>query len=427
MKKILLVGAGNRAMIYARYALEYPEKMRIVGVVDPSTKRRERAQRLYDLSDDVCYESIDEVLAQPKVADAVINGTMDDLHVETSIPFLKQGYHLLLEKPIGVSMAEINELLAVAEEYDSQVMICHVLRYTPFYRKIKELVADDTIGDIYNIQATEHVRLDHMITSYVKGKWNNTEESGASMLLAKACHDLDLIAWLNEKSVPKKVMSYGNDFVFNRANKPDACTEEGWYCEHCQKSIYSPRKMYIEHPDRWAQYVWTEFENQEEVTVAEKIRSMEEGNPYGQCVWSTDKNIVDQQTVMIEFADQSLATFNMVGGTPKSQRRIHLIGTMGEIIGTFEDNELLVRRFDSDTKADYQEEIIQTAETSDQIGAFGGHGGGDGLLIADFIDYLKNPSAPSLTRTVLKDSIISHELAFLADESMETNQQVLYR
>lgn len=427
MKKILIVGAGNRAIIYSRYALKYPDKMKIVGVVDPSASRRERAQQLHNLSDEECYDSIQEVLEKPKLADAVINGTMDNIHIETSLPFLEKGYDLLLEKPIGISMEEINKLLETANKYNNKVMICHVLRYTPFYHKIKELVTENAIGDIYNIQTTEHVRLDHMITSYVKGKWNNSIKSGTSMLLAKACHDLDIIAWINEKSIPKKVTSYGNDFVFNRNNKPVACTERGWYCDYCQNSIYSPRKMYIENPDRWKQYVWTEFENKENVSIEDKIKSMENGNIYGNCVWSADKNVVDQQSVMIEFEDNSIATFNMVGGTPKSQRRIHLIGTLGELIGTFEDNKITVRKFNPNIKDDYEEEIITFDETGDQIGAFGDHGGGDELLIEDFIDYLNDSSSESLTRTLLKDSLISHKLAFLADQSMETNTQLTYK
>ena len=98
----IIVGAGHRALIYAMYSKQAPDKLRIVGVADPDAGRREMCKKLFDIPDNMCFESADALAAVPKCADAVINGTMDNQHVDTAVPLLKAGYDMLLEKPEGV-------------------------------------------------------------------------------------------------------------------------------------------------------------------------------------------------------------------------------------------------------------------------------------------------------------------------------------
>ena len=105
---VVLVGAGNRANVYAKLALEEPEKMKVVGVVDPDPVRVKAAVEMYGIPAENCFSSVEEFVARDKFADAVINGTMDDIHVVTSIPVLKKGYDMLLEKPFAVNEDELN-------------------------------------------------------------------------------------------------------------------------------------------------------------------------------------------------------------------------------------------------------------------------------------------------------------------------------
>ena len=135
MKQItaVIVGAGHRAMTYASYAKVEPEALKIVGVAEPNPIRRKLVAEEYDLSPENCFASAEELAQRGKIADAVINGTMDKEHVPTTLPLLKAGYHMLLEKPFATNEEEMWELVRAAKKYNRHVAICHVLRYAPFY------------------------------------------------------------------------------------------------------------------------------------------------------------------------------------------------------------------------------------------------------------------------------------------------------
>ncbi len=107
---IAILGAGNRSLVYSEYALQHPEKMRVVAVADPDEIRRHKAAKIFDIPAEACFENAEIFSRQPKMADAVINGTMDQLHVSTSVPVIEAGYHLLLEKPIAKSHEELGEI-----------------------------------------------------------------------------------------------------------------------------------------------------------------------------------------------------------------------------------------------------------------------------------------------------------------------------
>ena len=171
----VILGAGHCAMIYARYAFSHPDELKIVGVAEPDAFRRNSVKEKFGILPQHTFASAKELGEVPKFADAIINGTMDDVHVETSLPLLSLGYDMLLEKPFAVSEEQMNLLTDVVKEHGNKVMICHVLRYTPFYRTIKEKIISGEIGDIINIQTIENVSYHHLSTSYVRGKWGNSE------------------------------------------------------------------------------------------------------------------------------------------------------------------------------------------------------------------------------------------------------------
>ena len=181
---VVLVGAGSRADKYASESLHYPEKLKVVGIVDPDPVRRELIREKYAVEQHNCFTSVEEFVQREKFADAVINGTMDHLHVSTSVPVLDKGYHLLLEKPFALNPDQVNQLQEAAERNGSKVVICHVLRYTPFYRAIKDAILSGELGKIVSIEMSEHVCYHHMAASFVRGKWRSEKLCHAPMLLA---------------------------------------------------------------------------------------------------------------------------------------------------------------------------------------------------------------------------------------------------
>ena len=418
---VVLLGAGNRANVYASVSIKFPEKMKVVGIVDPDPVRRELMRSKYEVAYENCFENVYEFVKRDKFADAVINGTMDHLHVETSIPVLEKGYDLLLEKPFAVNEEEMNALCACARKHGSRVVIGHVLRYTDFYRAIKERLLSGEIGEIISIESCEHVNYHHMAVSYVRGKWRSEKLCFAPMLLAKSCHDIDIMLWMMGDNAPVRVSSFGSDLQFGAARKPaGAGTRCVVDCPYEAECIFSARANYLA-ADRWKQYVWKPLEGEGTPSDARKAESLATDNPYGKCVWDFERDgNVDHQTVNIQFASGATGSFVMVGGSAKSERNIHIVGTRGEIRGTFEDGRFAVRKMLPDTKAGYEERVFDLNADGDMIGARGGHGGGDRNLVLDFLDYL-NGAEPSVCCATLADSLRSHLVVFAADRARKND------
>lgn len=347
---------------------------------------------------------------------------MDEQHIETAIPLLNAGYDMLLEKPFAVNEKEMRELVECAKKNNSKVMICHVLRYTPFYYSIKERIANGEIGDIINIQTTEHVSYHHLSTSYVRGKWANSEKCHTTMLLAKCCHDIDLMMWFMSETKPVKISSFGSKYQFKPENAPEgAGTICMLDCPHVDTCDFSTKRLYIDHPDRWAFYVWDALEAIPNPTIDDKIALMKSDSPYARCMYKCDNNVVDHQSVLVNFANGATGTHNMVGGSSQSLRKIHIIGTKGEIYGDFEKSKFYVSKINPSPDAHNGECDIEEVDlnvSGDMVGAYGGHGGGDERLTADFVKFILGEK-PSLACTSIFDSVAGHLCVYLADESRE--------
>ena len=418
----IIVGAGHRALVYSELAITNPELLTIVGVADPNPVRRKMCMDKFGFSEDMCFESAEELAKREKLADAVINGTMDEQHIETAIPLLERGYDMLLEKPFAVCEEEAHLLKECAKKNNSKVMICHVLRYTPFYYGIKERISNGEIGEIINIQTTEHVSYHHLSTSYVRGKWANSKKCHTTMLLAKCCHDIDLMMWLMSETKPVQIASFGGKYQFKPENAPEGagniCMVD---CPHVDSCVYSTKRLYIDHPDRWAFYVWDKLEHIENPTIEDKITLMKSDSPYARCIYKCDNDVVDHQSVLVNFESGATGTHNMVGGSAQSLRKIHIIGTKGEISGNFEESKYTIKKINPSPDAFNKECDIEDVDlniTGDMVGAYGGHGGGDERLAADFVKFIRGEST-SLACTSIFDSMAGHISVFRADKSRE--------
>ncbi len=414
----IIVGAGHRGIGYAMYALDHPDKLKIVGVVDPDESRRNNACKIFDIPTKNAYSSVGECVSGPKIADAAINATMDKLHVNTSLPLLDAGYDVLLEKPICTSKDELLKLLGKTRETGRKVMICHVLRYAPFYAEICKRVASGELGEIMNIQTAEHVSYHHVSVAFVRGKWNRKEVCGSSMLMSKCCHDLDLIVWFKRGIPPTQVSSFGSLMYFRPENAPEGSgTRCLLDCKIEESCLYSARKIYLDHPGRWHFYVWDTVNDKESPTGEDAVQAMKTDNPHGRCVWKCDNDVVDHQSVTINFADGATATHNMIGGTAKPGRYLHIVGTKGEIRGFMEDGIFEIYKPDTRPGHETASEKINLNVSADM------HGGGDHRLVEDFVNVLTGKKY-SLSTTRIEDSAYGHLIGFAADEAMEKNTTV---
>lgn len=419
----VIVGAGHRSLAYASYALRFPERLRIVAVADPVRVRREVAAKLHGIPAAMQFESYEDLLGRAKLADAVINGTMDQMHYRSTMPLIEMGYDILLEKPIAPTEEEVRNLIAAARHHDRVVMICHLLRCQPLYRKIKQMVMDGAIGEILAIHTCEDVSYHHMATSYVRGRWSRRETS-TPMLLAKCCHDLDIMAWMMSGIPAKRVSSFGKLSYFRAENAPpgsakrclDGCKIEST-CPYSAKTIYMDMNL-------WGAYAWEPIEQVENPTVEQKLESLRTTNPYGRCVWYCDNDVVDHQSVIVQFADGVTGTHDMRGNATRARRKIHLVGTLGEIEGDMEGGIVQFRK--PNTHLDgpytalsgYDERRIEIPFGKDGEG----HGGTDSMMIENFVDSVSGRRGDPWTK--IEDSLTGHLIAFAADRAMTENRVV---
>ena len=203
-----IAGFGDRGSTYASMQKLFPGQMKVVAVADLDPRKVEKARRLYDIPEENCFSSAEEMLENPKLADVMVVSTMDRQHVGHAIPALRKGYNILMEKPISPELDKCKEILEVAKDCPGKIIVCHVLRYTTFYNKLKELISSGRIGDVVSICANENVGYWHQAHSFVRGNWRNSQET-SPMILQKSCHDMDILTWLRGKKC-KAVSSVGS-------------------------------------------------------------------------------------------------------------------------------------------------------------------------------------------------------------------------
>ena len=411
-KTIIVIGAGQRgAFAYVPYALENGEALQVVGVAEPIDVKREYMSRTYGILKENCYTTWETCLERDKFADAVLISTQDRMHFEPAMKAIEKGYDILLEKPMSPFPEECVKIRDAAQKAGVKVLVCHVLRYTTHYRKMKEIIDSGRIGDIVHVIHTENVGDYHHAHSFVRGNWNNSETS-APMILAKSCHDVDLLRWIIGKKCVK-VSSFGSLKYFHSGNKPEGAPKrciEG--CPHASQCPYDAVKSYYEDKNnKWFRGVAADCPNPTDEQVLEAIKT----GPYGRCVFQCDNNVVDHMVVNMEFEDQVTAAFTMSAFSPRIARETIIMGTKGHLRSDMETDQIIV--------TDYLTRKPEIIDTTNALFGHTGHGGGDEGIIRDFIDIL-NGREITEGFTGVEISCESHMIAFAAEKARLTGTVV---
>ncbi|MGO4182817.1 Gfo/Idh/MocA family protein [Paenibacillus sp. MCAF9] len=402
MKKVTvaIIGAGLRGVNYLEYALAHPNELQVVAVAEPVAERRESFQARHNIADNMCFENWDDFFAMPKLADAVLICTQDKQHFDPTMKALEAGYHVLLEKPMSPDAKECLLMGEKASQLNRVFSICHVLRYTNFFSTIKELLEKETIGKLMSITHNENVGFWHQAHSFVRGNWSRKEDS-SPMILAKSCHDLDILLWL-AGSECVRVSSFGSLSHFTSdqapAGAPLRCLDG---CPVADECLYYAPNYYLTEDTNWPTSAISN-----DLSYSARYKALEEG-PYGRCVYHCDNDVVDHQVVNLEFANSVTAAFTMSAFTRDVSRTIKLMGTKGEIRGAMEKNEIEVIHFGSGK--------IERISFED-MGGHVGHGGGDMGLLKDFLKLVRE-DGKSEGLTSASQSVQSHLMAFAAEQS----------
>jgi len=206
--KAIIIGAGARGGVYSSFSLSRPDEMEIVGVAEPRPDFLELFLKKHNIDKKYAFNDWKDVFKAKKFADVVIICTKDDMHFAPFMAAFKKGYHILMEKPMSPKESECKKMTALSKKYKKVFGLCYVLRYTKFFKTIKEIVDSGKIGGIITIEHIEPASYWHMDHSFVRGNWRSTKVS-SPMIFSKSSHDLDIIRWLMGKKC-KKVSSFGS-------------------------------------------------------------------------------------------------------------------------------------------------------------------------------------------------------------------------
>lgn len=366
-----LIGCGMRVCSVFGAVGAATDQVELVAVYDPNphsvTKTRERFNEAARV-----YEDYHALVNDPRV-DWVMIGSWNCYHAEHAIAVFKAGKHVFCEKPLATTVADCLAMRAAWQAAGTQFSIGFTLRYSPHYRRIKALLSSGLIGDIVSLEFNEVLGFNH--GGYIHADWRRHTKYAGTHLLEKCCHDIDLVNWMTE-SLATRAASFGGRSFFTAANR-----------HHMERLGKSP-------DGKDAFTTWSDD------TILGNVI-----NPF-----NDDKDILDHQVAILEFANQARATFhtNCSAGIP--ERRLYICGTEGTLRSDVINGQLEVQRIGFDTaREDFRSD------------ASGGHGGGDEVLGESLARSMLEGAAPL---TSLEDGLRAAFTCFGMDEAQETGRVV---
>jgi Predicted dehydrogenases and related proteins len=405
MKQVtaIVIGAGKRGNIYVQQAI--PGSLKVLGVAEPDEIRRAKFQEKHHLSEENCFSSYEDIFSKPQMADLAIICTNDALHIQPAEMALGKGYHILLEKPIATSPEEVYRLAKVAEKSDRIFSVCHVLRFTPFFKTLKGILDSGRIGRVVSIAHSENVGYWHQAHSYVRGNWRNSKNA-SPMILAKSCHDMDILYYLIGSKC-KKISSFGSRLHFRAENAPKGapkrCLDNCPYYDTCQ---FNAVRLYLNGPLKdWCKIPFNLADTQPD-SIIEALKT----NGYGRCVYYCDNDVVDNQVVNLQYENGATAAFTMCAFTKENNRVLRIMGTDGEIEGDLAGGSIIVKEFKTGN-----ENRISIPPSA------GGHNGGDYGIINSVIAAIKGQAEEG---SAAADSLEAHMIAFAAEKSRLEEQTI---
>jgi predicted dehydrogenase len=406
--RVAVVGLGGRGGIYSRLiGTGLADVAEVVQVAEPRPYHRDAVAGELGLGDADVFERWEDLVAGPRLADAVVITTQDRDHLRAIEAFAAAGYDILCEKPLAGTEADCAAAVAAADDAGVFLGVCHVLRYTPNTQRIIELVRSGAIGDIVAIQHLEPVGWFHFAHSFVRGPWRNADESGP-LLLTKSCHDLDWLSLVAGQPAVR-VSSFGSLTGFTQANKPQGATDRCVTCPVEPDCAYSAVRMYRAglEPGRDETY-FTRIAAP--AFTAEAVDEALRSGPYGRCVYDCDNDVVDHQVVNIEYANGATASFTLAAFTRFENRRTSIFGTRGQIVSDGRTVELY--------------DFTRREATADDLAGDGtGHGGGDAAMLTAFVGAL-HAGEPDRFVSNGDESLATHRIVFAAERARLTNTVV---
>lgn len=393
--KIAAIGLGNRTCKYLRYVAENQDLVELVAAVDTDSSRFANVMEAFELPANHFFDTLEDMAESGISIDACIIGTPDKYHYEMAVKAMRYGWHVLLEKPMAQTTEQCEDIVRVSEETGKMVSVCYVLRYHPYFIKIKELTERPEIGRIQSVNHIERVGKDRMTHTFIRGPWNKTEMN-TSVFFTKCCHDVDFVLWLTGEDIISINSTHGQR-IFAEApwNAADKCL----YCPLEKDCPYSAVDLYLRRKDWIKGFTPLPGENQEDT-----IRRMLEDSRYGRCVYKCPEHDgVEFQSVELNISSGIKAKITMECNTDDTAR-----------LTTIDCENAVIFGDECTINIEYKDNTPAETYDFNWAKSMKLHAGADLLIIQEFIDAIREGNLQ--TRTSGTTPFLSHKICFMAEK-----------
>jgi predicted dehydrogenase len=368
-----LIGCGGRLRGVYNRVVNATDQTELIAMCDPNSHSIETTKKFNENAK--VYDNYQDLVKDPDI-DWVLIGSWNSLHAEHTIAAFNAGKHVFCEKPLALTVEDCLAMRKAWEESKKIFTIGFTLRYSPHYIRIKEIISSGKLGDIISMEFNETLGFNH--GGYIHADWRRKTQWAGSHLLEKCCHDIDLVNWMLETTAVKAASFGGCDFF-----KPEN--------EHHVQRLGEDKN------GNKAFQTWNHSKISNNII-----------NPF-----NDDKDILDNQVAIIEFANGVRSTFHTNCNCAIPERRMYICGTEGTLRADVITGTIEVERIGFESE---REDLSTDAK--------GGHGGGDNILGESLAKSMLE-GAPSKTK--LEDGLRAAFTAFGIDEAQRTGQVFDFR
>ena len=417
-KRYAHVGVGGRAIFwYDALIGKYSESSELVAFCDINRARMELANKRIKQSfnhDPVPMYGADEFekMIEETKPDVVIVTTVDRTHHKYIIKAMEMGCDVISEKPMTTDEKKCQEIIDCVQRTGRNLRVTFNYRYAPDKTKVRELIMNDTIGEVKQIHFEWLLDTSHG-ADYFR-RWHRDKRNNGGLLVHKSTHHFDLVNfWIG--SYPTKVFALGDLKFYGRANAEERGITKFYYrSTNNENAKGDPFAIDISKGGEASLYYNCE---------------QEDGYIRDQSVFGDGISIEDTMNLVVQYANGAQMSYSLNAFSPWEGYRVAFTGTKGRIElevvesvipaegGAFDRNSVIKEKkitvfpmFGTPYRVEIPEGV-------------GGHGGGDPVLQDDI--FLENPPADPYNRAAgYLDGCMSILTGIAANKSIATGLPV---
>jgi len=376
-KKFVQVGTGGRAqMYYSAIATTYKDTCELCAICDVSSQRMDFTNKV--LTEELNYHTVptynytefDKMIEDHK-PDYVIVTSVDRTHHTYIVRAMELGCNVITEKPMTIDEKKAQEIIDTAKRTGKRVRVTFNYRYAPYNTKMRELIENDTIGEVFSIHFEWLLNTSHGADYY--RRWHRNKSNSGGLLVHKSTHHFDLVNfWLNAQ--PKTVFAFGERNFYGIENAEKRGVKEFYYRSHGSESAKN---------DPFA----IDLESNKKLKGLYLDAEKDSGYIRDLSVFGDGISIEDTMGVIVKYNTNAILTYSLNTYMPWEGFIVSINGSKGRIEYKVVENVYINAggKQSEEGSAKFHEIYVHPmfgeAYKAEVITGEGGHGGGDPVML----------------------------------------------